>query len=400
MSIRSFADPFLMASQDKMPFPLIAEIVEMIVDDAWRSYPHVRARPPPSDLVRLATVSRAFVEPVRRNLYRRVRVNGAERFYFLVGRLEVCPHLAEYVQQVNLRSTCEVERSRDEAYGGFDVGPQALRMLLQACPNLYAIDATGPDFLEGLKDASVVKAAPRIRQLHLQACSHGEPCLHRGGIYRHASILHQVSQWPSLQRIGLSGLPLNRRSLEGLPQGASSITEMAIVSRDQVTGPHLSLLLHAPRVLRKLHLEFQLSPNHLASLLTHLGPTLVELVLCTTNNSVPAVWLLGLVPLKVLETLTLKGGSFADLVPVEIPPTVRRLSLSGTSVTAGGVMRYLQSLPDEPVLKRLSYDARGRSRGLALPASVWGTPSEFDRIHDFCREKGISWDYVPPEPDQ
>lgn len=420
-----------------MPFPMIQEIVDLIVEELHASYIEEKA-----SFCLLATVARTFLPPVRRALYQNLVVEGIDRFMIVVGIFSGAPGLARLVRKAELRSNCSMQVVFEPADGpwshpdqrdlpSFNVSPRSLAMFLAVCPNLEDLEIVCGDFFCAVVHPSVCAAASRrIKSLSLLACEY-LPQDHSPARICPEAALHSLVTWTSLRTVVFEKLPID--FFTACPNTADW-TSIHLWT-ETLPNDRLFAVLDVARTLTELSLSMPTAEVQLAAVLQRYGTNLRSLSLYLPHSEGRLTWdwpsgILEHVP--ALRSLELTGVFVTeDAMLYELPITLVRIKLDESTVSARGLIDFLGRQPvssslsgsdrRRPRLERLTIigllQSSPSSPGSAPPEhwqatasgprrysslfGAWSPPSRFvtdeqvAQIAELCAENGIIWDYKP-----
>ncbi|KAJ7766744.1 hypothetical protein B0H16DRAFT_371960 [Mycena metata] len=338
-----------------MPFVDFEDVVQNIVDEVFLDkqdedgvYDYERL---PKNFLKLALVSHNFLNPVRRNLYRDLRVEGTERFLLLTGQLRFSPHLAKYVKSAHLVPNC-LQRTPidpgfdndDEDYPGYEprsVSVTALKWFLEACPQLTSLDLIGGDFLWALakQDPKTV----RVTDVTLLGCSRCDP---RGPnsctADIHAGWLKHIVAFPRLKELDISEFDIGagKDATVGLKSASSVCTGLSISNMNKpTTAKGLTTLIRSMPDLKELVLDgLQPMPRgELKKCLQMVARTLTLLTITDYDSGEgrPQLWENDTVAgLQQLKTLSLNGVPVTSPFLDALPPRLEHLRLSRLAVVS------------------------------------------------------------------
>lgn len=352
--------------------------------------------------LRLATVAKAFLYPVRRALYEDLLVEGGERFLMMASQLRFCPHLAHFVRRAHLTSTCKQRTYIDgQVYGSRDPTPflvsdRPLVWFLDACPRLSELYVSGPDFLPALGSRPVAQCggARRVTHVELMWCDHDDCNAHLKPGW-----LVPIMQLPALDELMLWAVQLGRADndpLRGLQPGTSSCSNITVCTITQRVPPQsLLALVKASRQLRELDLEMPALPRGaLKRILLSAARTLRTLVVSDHVAKGPDAWELDVVSqLPQLDVLAINDVPVRHTLFDHLPPRLRHLKLSCLdSLPAPVLIEWLRNgfhqsslriLQTSGMLKR-TMESKVEDRDRA-------TPEQLERIRSLCAQRGIEW---------
>ncbi|CAK5265157.1 unnamed protein product [Mycena citricolor] len=394
-----------------MPFLAFEDVIDNIVDGLFLDkvdddgvWDDTRL---PKNFLALALVCRAFVNPVRRNLYRDLHVEGVERFLLLTGQLRFCPHLAKFVRSADLYSTCSQTRLLDGYQTHFSVtaaweprslSATAFRWFLEACPQLTIVRLYGGDMVWALS----VQSPPTVKltEVHLTGCRQCENCM--GSLQR--GWLKNIVAFPCLKELDISELSIGGEGAEdiafALPARSSLCTGLSISNINKpVVCDGLSALFRSMSGLRELVLD-GLAPmrrGQLKKCLDLLANTL-ELLTITDYHSQegrPRHWEDSTIAsLHRLKILSLNGVPVTPSILDKLPSRIEHLRVSRLSVIAlpvpvVGAWLRRDHFPLKDVLKKLEMigELRANSAARGRPAA----PGQVDELAHLCDRMGIEW---------
>ncbi|KAJ7685613.1 hypothetical protein DFH06DRAFT_1158956 [Mycena polygramma] len=401
-----------------MPFWDFEDVVENIVDEFFLdklrddgAYDYERL---PENFVKLALVSRKFLNPVRRNLYRDLRIEGTERFLLLTGQLRFSPHLAKFVKSASLVSNCLQSTTID---GGFSddspgweswaVSVTALRWFLDACPQLNTLDVSGGDFLLSL--AAQDSKAIKLTEVTLMGCSRCNPqdpdsCMADLG----RGWLKNIVTFPQLKELDISEINIGGPSdaTLGVKSGSSVCTGLSISNMNRTTTPSaLKNLLRSMPALKELVLDGlrPMPKGELQQCLKVVAGTLTLLTITdyhSTEES-PQPWENDTVAvLRQLRTLSLNGVPVTPPFLEALPPRLEHLRLSRQALSSLPVPVWAawlrrEKFPLRGVLKKLQLlgELKGDTRKGGLKAS----DAQLAELAQLCGPLGIEWSYTRDE---
>ncbi|KAJ7217036.1 hypothetical protein GGX14DRAFT_601812 [Mycena pura] len=398
-----------------MPFVNFEDVIENIVDQVFLDktdedgvYDWERL---PKNFLKMALVSRTFLNPVRCNVYSHLRVEGPERFMLITGQLRFSPHLANLVKRATLSSTCFQRTHIDEGKygdtpGGWEprtVSATALSWFLNACPGLTMLDL-GSDFMWALsvQDPKTIK----LTDISLRGCYRCPPespvrCtseLRRGW-------LKQIVAFPRLKELDISDLSIDdgpaTNATWGITRNSSVCTGLSICNMNNPTSKRgLSTLLRSMPSLSELVLDgiMPMPQGELKKCLDIPARTLTLLTITEYHSfeGDPQLWEDDTIsPLRQLKTLALNGVHITSKILDILPPRLELLRFAGLSATLLPVpvlAAWLRRTPFPlPALKSLSIlgelRADGATRG---PKASKAQIAELARL---CRGLGIEWSY-------
>ncbi|KAJ7481138.1 hypothetical protein B0H11DRAFT_2024390 [Mycena galericulata] len=397
-----------------MPFPNIEDIVENVVDqlflDRRRADGVYDYESLPKNFLALGLVSRSFLNPMRRNLYGNMKVEGPERFLLLTGQLRCSPHLSKYAKSASLVSSCSERTHIDGAGTPRDGEPRivsstAFRWFLEACPQLKRLQFTGGDFLWALS-VQKPETMRQITDIEMRGCTQCEPqAPDRCTMELDRGWLRKIVAFPHLKELDITELPLAdgpRDPTAGMQPGSSVCTGLSISSLNMPTSPRvLATLFRSMTSLKELVLD-GLRPMPRGELKKCLNIVAATLTLLTitdyhSQEGHPQPWENNTVAaLRELKTLSFNGVPVTMPFFDTLPPRLEHLRFSGVtlaflpaSALAGWLRR--QRFPLRGILKKLEVvgllraDANG---GKASDAQV-------AELAELCRGLGIAWLHKP-----
>jgi hypothetical protein len=354
-------------------------------------------------------VSHRFLNPVRRNIYRDVRIEGTERFLLLTGQLRFAPHLAKFVKSASLVSNCAQGTLIDETGLGWEprnVGATVLKWFLEACPQLKALDIFGGDFLPAL--ATQVPNAIKLTDITLMGCSQCE----RRSQYRRcmemleSGWLKNIVTFPHLKELDITGFPIGAGldATRDVQSGSSVCTGLSISNMNQPTrSAGLKVLLRAMPALADLILDgIETFPNgELKKCLEIVQKTLTLLTITDYHSTEEGQqpWEDDCVAvLHQLKILSLNGVPVTPQFFDTLPPRLEHLRFSGSAlmflpapVLAGWLRR--EKFPLRGVLKKLEVvgDLKANTQKRGPKASE----KQLAELAQLCSALGIEWIYTP-----
>ncbi|KAJ7735264.1 hypothetical protein DFH07DRAFT_113361 [Mycena maculata] len=399
-----------------MPFPNIEDIIENIVEqvflDRRRADGVYDYESLPENFIKLALVSRNFLDPVRRNLYGDLRVEGPERFLLLTGQLRFSPHLAKYVKSASLRSSCSESPHIDGYYAHTPgagepriVSSTAFRWFLEACPQLTGLTFIGGNFLWAL---SVQKPETiKLTDILMRGCSrcNAQGCTMELG----RGWLKSIVTFPCLRELDISELPLAdgpRDPTADMGIGSSACTGLSISNMNKPTSPTvLMTLFRAMPSLKELVLDGlqPMARGRLKKCLSIAAPTLTLLTITDYHSEEghPEPWENNTVAaLRELKTLSFNG------VPVTLPffdmlpPRLEHLRFSGVTLTflpAPALASWLRRdrFPLRGILKKLEVVGELRTDSVGSAPKPKASDDQVAEIAELCCGLGIEWIYQP-----
>ncbi|KAK7038172.1 hypothetical protein R3P38DRAFT_2904819 [Favolaschia claudopus] len=398
-----------------MPFFDFDDVVENIVDELFLDKQHEDGtyypERLPKNFLKLALVSHTFLNPVRRNLYRDVRIEGSERFLLLTGQLRFSPHLAKFVCKANLVSTC-TQSTHIDGGGGWDdptgseprtVSITALRWFLDACPQLTALNIFGGEFLHALA-LQTSDGAKRLTDITLIACNQCEssgPMSCMDAV--EAGWLKNIVAFPRLKELELSEFQIGGPGMDavrGIPSRSSSCTGLCVSNMNKPLSPSgLKVLLRSMPHLAELVLDGRhfLPPRELKECLKIVAGALTLLTITDYYSSEERAdpWENDTVQeLRQLKTLSLNGVPVTPPFLNMLPPRLEHLRLSGGSlvrVSAPIIVAWLRrdNFPLRRVLKKL--EMVGEVRTNAAKGAPAASDQQLAEIARLCRALSIEW---------
>ncbi|KAF8205637.1 hypothetical protein K438DRAFT_1964054 [Mycena galopus ATCC 62051] len=395
------------------------DVIDNIVDEVFLDkqdedgvYDYERL---PKNFLKMALVSRNFLRPVRRNLYRDVRIEGTERFLLLTGQLRFSPHLANFVKSASVVSNCSQRKHID---GGINDGPgweprsvsvTALRWFLDACPQLTGLEISGGDFLVSL--ASQAPRTVKLTNITLVGCfrcpGDSPSCMDDVP----AGWLKNIVAFPRLKELDMTQIRIGGPGLDptrGIPKNSSVCTGLSISNMSRTTTPNgLKVLLNSMPALAELVLD-GLNPMPLGELkacLKIVAGTLTLLTISdyhsTEDHAHP--WENDTISvLHKLKTLSLNGVPVTPPFFNMVPPRLEHLRLSGGAlvrlpapILAAWLRR--ENFPLRGILKKFEVVGELRANGVKRgpPASA----KQVSELSQLCRASGIEWIHQPNEYD-
>ncbi|KAJ7461594.1 hypothetical protein FB451DRAFT_1404825 [Mycena latifolia] len=403
-----------------MAFPDVEDIIENIVDELFFDeqlededglYDDPPQVPKSFKYIELALVSRNFVNPVRRNLYSYLRVEGPDRFMLLTGQLRVSPHLAKWVKSACLVSRCSARTPIDgepmQAPGRrrpMTVSCTALKWFLDACPQLTRLYVYGGDFLWALsvQKPETVKLTD-IKMIKCLTCA-SKQCiqeLERGW-------LKNVVTFPRLKELDVKWLPMEgpQDVAWGIQSNSSTCTGLSIsIVAGLVSSRSLMIMLRSMPSLQKLVLERidAIPPGELKKCLAIVTSTLTHLTITYYHSRLAKckhqLWENDTVSgLSQLKTLVLSDVLATAPILNMLPPRLEHLHFSGaalTSLPAPDLAMWLrrQDFPLRGILKNL--EVVGKLRANSGPYGRKAPDALVDELAQLCRGLGIEWTYTP-----
>ncbi|KAJ7080365.1 hypothetical protein B0H15DRAFT_953557 [Mycena belliarum] len=394
-----------------MVFPDLEDVVEHIMDELFLDktdedgvYDHQRL---PKNFLGLALVSRSFLNPVRRNIYNHLQIEGPERFLLLTGQLRFSPHLAKWVKSASLVSGCS-ERGHIDGDGMDTPGGNvprtvsytALKWFLDACPQLTRIDLSGGDFLWAL--AAQNPKNVKLTDVALAGCSMCDPnspekCtmeLQRGW-------LKNIVSFPRLKELDISEFPMHgpRDSTLGIQSNSSACTGLSISNMSSRTSSRaLITLLRSMPSLKELALDglHPMPHGDLRQCLNTVASTLTLLTLSDYHSQEgdPQPWENDTVSgLHQLKTLSLNGVPVTAPFLSSLPARIEHLRFSGTSLSflpAPELAKWLRRKPFPlHTLKKL--EVVGQLRKNSVPRGPKAPDTLVAELGMKCQELGIEW---------
>ncbi|KAJ7461565.1 hypothetical protein FB451DRAFT_485685 [Mycena latifolia] len=154
-----------------------------------------------SKFIELALVSRRFLNPVRRNAYANLWIQGPEELLLLTGQLHVSPHLAKFVKHARLYSDCSGFYRFSER-NSRSVSSSALKCFLDACPQLDSLVIDGGNYLVALSSLEIVQSAGQLKNIALRRCSNcGRMSLARCTVHLRRGWLDNILYLSSARRL-------------------------------------------------------------------------------------------------------------------------------------------------------------------------------------------------------
>ncbi|KAJ7477925.1 hypothetical protein B0H11DRAFT_2281153 [Mycena galericulata] len=398
-----------------MPFPNIEDIIDNIVAQVFLDgrradgdvYDYESL---PKNFLSIGLVSRNFLNPMRRNLYGDLPIEGPERFMLLTGQLRFSPHLSRYVKSATLVSSCSERTHIDGREGGTPrdgepriVSSIAFRWFLEACPQLKRLKFTGGDFLWAL---SVQKPETmKVTEIAMRGCFQCDPespdrCT--GDL--DVGWLKTIVAFSRLKELDITELLADGLfdPTAGMEAGSSVCTGLSISNMNKPTSPRvLATLFGSMSALRKLVLDRiqPMAPGELKKCLDVVAPTLTLLTISDyrSQDGRPHLWENDTVAdLRELQTLSLNGVPVTAPFFEMLPPRLQHLRFSGVTLAflpAPALAGWLRGVrfPIGGVLKRLETVGQlraGTNGGTALDAQV-------AEIAQLSRGLGIEWIHQP-----
>ncbi|KAJ7355955.1 hypothetical protein DFH08DRAFT_1053655 [Mycena albidolilacea] len=394
-----------------MPFFDFEDVVDNIVNEVFLDkqdddgvYNYERL---PKNFLKLALVSRSFLNPVRRSIYRDVRVEGTERFLLLTGQLRFSPQLAKFVKSASLISNCLQFHHID----GIDEGPGweprsvsviSLRWFLDVCPQLTQLSISGGDFLLAL--SSQTPKTIKLTDITLLGCSRcnlsGQTLSCTDDLA--AGWLKNIVAFPRLKELDISEFQIGGPGLDavyGIPSRSSVCTGLAISNMNRRTVPNgLKTLLRSMPTLAELVLDgIAMRLGELKNCLKFVAGTLTLLTITdyhsTEDNAQP--WENDAVAvLTQLKTLSLNGVPVTPPFFDTLPPRLEHLRFSGEALTrlpAPAFAAWLRrkDFPLRGVLKKL--EVVGQLRANTLNRGPEASNKQVAELAQLCRALGIEW---------
>lgn len=353
-------------------------------------------------------MSRSFLNPVRRSIYRDVRVEGTERFLLLTGQLRFSPQLAKFVKSASLVSNCMQSHHID---GGIDEGPGweprsvsviSLRWFLDACPQLTQLSIYGGDFLLAL--SSQTPQTIKLTDITLLGCSRcnlsGQTLSCTDDLA--AGWLKNIIAFPRLKELDISEFQIGGPGLDAvyrIPSRSSVCTGLAISNMNRRTVPNgLKTLLRSMPALAELVLDgISMRLGELKNCLKIVAGTLTLLTISdyhsTEDNAQP--WENDAVAvLTQLKTLSLNGVPVTPPFFDTLPPRLEHLRFSGKALTrlpAPAFAAWLRQkeFPLRGVLKKL--EVVGQLRANNLNRGPEASDKQVAELAQLCRALGIEW---------
>ncbi|KAF7363932.1 hypothetical protein MSAN_01051400 [Mycena sanguinolenta] len=399
-----------------MPFFDFEDVVDNIVDEFFLDkrdedgvYDSERL---PKNFLKLALVSRNFLRPVRRNLYRDLQIEGTERFLLFTGQLRFSPHLANFVKTASVVSNC---MQRNHIDGDIDDGPgweprsvstTALRWFLDACPQLTELTVSGGDFLLALASQApqnikltdiTIMGCVRCNQTDLPSCM--------GDLA--AGWLKNVVAFPRLKELDLTEIQIGGPGLDatkGIPSSSSACTGLSISNMNRPTYPHGGkTLLRSMPALAELVLDglYPMPRGELKNCLNIVAKTLKLLTITdyhSTENG-PQPWENDTVAgLHQLNTLCFNGVPVTPPLLDMLPPRLEYLRLSRNALTRLPAPILATWLRREPfplrgVLKK--FEVIGELRRDSVKRGPKASAEQVAELSRLCGTLGIEWIYGP-----
>ncbi|KAJ7486415.1 hypothetical protein B0H11DRAFT_1805841, partial [Mycena galericulata] len=397
-----------------MPFPDIEDIVGSIVDQVFLD----RTRPGgvydydglPKNFLALGHVSRNFLNPMRRNLYGHLRVDGPERFMLLTGQLRFTPHLSKYVKSALLVSSCSERTHIDGREGGTPgdgepriVSSLTFRWFLETCPQLRRLEFIGGDFLWAL---SVQKPEEiRLTDIEMRGCNNCDPeSADRCTGELDMGWLKTIVAFSQLKELAITELLADGEfdPTTGIQAGSSGCTGLSISNMNKSTSPRiLATLFRSMTSLKELVLDGiqPMAPGQLKQCLDIVAPTLTLLTITDyqSQEGQPELWEDNTVAaLRELKILSFNGvpvtAPFFDM----LPPRLEHLRLSGVTLAflpAPALAAWFrrEHFPHRGILKKL--EVVGPLRGSANGGTA--SDEQLVEIAELCRGLEIEWIHQP-----
>ncbi|KAJ7137832.1 hypothetical protein C8R44DRAFT_975812 [Mycena epipterygia] len=400
-------------------FPNIEDIVENIVDEVFLdetdedgAYAYYESLP--KNFLELALVSHSFLNPVRRNIYRDLTVEGPERFLLLTGQLRFSPHLAKFVKSATLRSACSEQThidGHDVAIPGMwqprIVSCTALKWFLDACPQLTRLSLYGGDFVYALSAQS--PKTVKFRDIYLCACTACDPqspsrCMAELG----QGLLKPIIAFPHLKQLGICEYAMDDGPTDvtvGVQSGSSVCTELNVASMLNLhTSPRsLTTLIRSMPGLKELVLDGlqPMAPGQLKQCLSFAAPTLMFLRFTDyhSEEGYPQPWENDTVAgLHQLTQLSLNGVPATAPFLFMLPPRLAHLRLAGATLAFLPVPVLVVWLRREPfplrgVLKTL--ETAGELRAGYELQGPQASDAQVAELAQLCGALGIQWFHGP-----
>ncbi|KAJ7264979.1 hypothetical protein B0H12DRAFT_1321375 [Mycena haematopus] len=345
------------------------------------------------NFLKLALVSRNFLRPVRRNIYRDVRIEGAERFLLLTGQLRFFPHLANFVKTASVVSNCSQRKHID---GGFDDGPG------WEPRSLTGLEVSGGDFLLAL--ASQAPQTIQLTDITILGCFRCNPadrpsCMDDLS----AGWLKNIVAFPRLKELDITKIQIGGPGLDatrGIPNSSSVCTGLSISNMDRPTYPEgLKTLLRSMPALTELVLD-GLRPmprGELQNCLKIVAGTLTLLNITDYHSTEdhPQPWENDTVAvLHHLKTLALNGVPVTPPFFNTLPPRLEHLRLSGNAlarlsapILAAWFRR--EQFPLRGVLKK--FEVVGELPRHPASRGPKATAKQMAELSQLCAALGIEW---------
>ncbi|KAJ7172014.1 hypothetical protein C8R46DRAFT_894751 [Mycena filopes] len=400
-----------------MPFVDFEDVVQNIVDEVYLDKQDedgvYRYECLPKNFLKLALVSRNFLNPVRRNLYRDLRVEGTERFLLLTGQLRFSPHLAKFVQSANLVSNC-LQGTHIDSVGGLpydedhpgyeprSVSATALRWFFDACPQLTRLDLTGGDFILALskQDPKSVRLTD-LTLLGCSRCSRGAPteCTQDLPL----GWLKPIVTFPRLKELDITSFDIGAREdvTFGIKSASSPCTGLSISNMNHPTTPKgLTTLMRSMPKLQELVLDgIQPMPRGALKKCLQLAASTLTLLTITDYHSEEGhlqPWENDAVAgLAKLKTLSLNGVPVTPPFLDALPPRLEHLRLSRLGVTLLPVpvlAAWLRTrFSHHGVLKKL--ELIGELRANNVKQGPKASPAQVAELTQLCGGLGVEFVY-------
>ncbi|KAJ7633051.1 hypothetical protein FB45DRAFT_832488 [Roridomyces roridus] len=403
-----------------MPFPNIEDVIEGIVEQVFLDRQRLDGvydyESLPKNFVQLALVSRNFLNPVRRNLYGHLKVEGPETFLILTGQLRFSPHLAKYVKSAQLNSSCTELKHIDGYEAGTPgdgeprvVSRTAFRWFLEACPQLKNLDIRGGDFIWPLYMQN--PATIKLTDISLNGCSFCHPsspnsCTAVLGSTpgRRGGWLKSIVAFPYLKELEISELPLPdgpRDPTLEIPAGSSACTGLTICNINQPTSPRvLSTLLRSMSSLKELVLDGlrSIPLRELKKCLSIVAPSLTLLTLTDYDSQPgnPEPWdNTAVAALHQLKTLSFNNIPVTFPFFDALPPRLEHLRFGGVTLS------FLLAPDLEKWLRRKRFPLRGILKKLQIVGELHSdvknkaSDAQVATTASLCEKLGIEWVYEP-----
>ncbi|KAF7337923.1 hypothetical protein MVEN_02015500 [Mycena venus] len=362
----------------------------------------------PKNSLNLALVSRNFLNPVRRNIYRDLRIEGTERFLLLTGQLRFSPHLAKFVKSAALVSNClqrnNIDGTDTPGWEPRSLSTTALRWFLDACQQLTRLEIFGGDFLLAL--ASQVPQTVRFTDVTLEGCSR---CNSRDTTScmddLKAGWLKNIVAFPRLKELDISQLDIGTGldATRGIQGGSSVCTGLTICNINHPTAPAgIKTLLRSMPALAELVLDgIILSLGELKQCLKIVAGTLTLLTVTdyhSTENH-PQPWENDTVAvLPRLKILSLNGVPVTPPFFDTLPGRLEYLRISRGGLTRLPVPVFAEWLRRDPfplrgVLKKL--EVVGKLRANTVNRGPNASDKQVADLAQLCHALGIEWIYTP-----
>ncbi|KAJ7024277.1 hypothetical protein C8F04DRAFT_1047389 [Mycena alexandri] len=404
-----------------MPFVDFEDVVQNIVDEVFldkqREDGVYDYESLPKNFLKLALVSHNFADPVRRNLYRDLRVEGTERFLLLTGQLRFSPHLAKFVKSADLVSNClqrtpidpGFDNDSDDDHPGYQprsVSVTALRWFLEACPQLTSLSLTGGDFMWALckQDPKTL----RITDVTLLGCSRCNPraptsCtadIHEGWLKR-------IVAFPRLKELDISEFDIGAGPVDatvGVKSGSSVCTGLSISNMNKrTTAKGLTTLIRSMPGLKELVLDgLQPMPRGELKKCLQVAARLTLLTITDyhSEEGFPRLWEDDTVAgLQQLKTLSLNGVPVLPPFLDALPPRLEHLRLSRLAVALLPVpvlVAWLRSrFSHRGVLKK--FEVVGELRGNSFNKGPKASDAQVAELAQLCSGLNVEFIHNPNE---